>query len=90
LSLRRTFAQFPLQTLIPGWTSNPASPTSGDCVRIWNGSMWLTYYYGPSGWLRQGAGSADSATLLEPGRPILVVRPPAAAAAALLHQNATY
>ena len=61
----------------------------GDCVRIWNGSMWLTYYYGPTGWLRQGAGSADTTTLFEPGRPVLVVRP-AAAAAASLSQTATY
>ncbi len=89
LPLRRTFAQFPLQNLIPGWTSNPASPASGDIVRIWNGTGWITYYHSASGWMRQGAGSAENTMLLEPGRPVLVVRP-AAANGTMLSQTATY
>lgn len=69
-----TFAEWNIQAL-PGWTSQPANPASGDHVKLWNGSAWLTYYHDGSQWMRQGVGPASATQLNRPGRPIMIVRP---------------
>jgi len=73
-----TFAEAALQ-LLPGWKVEPAFPTIGDHVQIWTGTVWQTYYFDGSIWRRQGAGSADAASLFSPGRPVMINRPAAAA-----------
>lgn len=88
LPLRRRFADAGLEKL-PGWTSNPSNPTSGDHVRLWSGTAWLNYYYDGSRWLRQGAGDASATVVLEPGRPVFIVRP-SGSGRDTLRQNATY
>lgn len=75
LPLRRTFAEASLQTVLSGWSSNNANPITGDHVRIWSGTSWLTYYHDGAAWRRQGSGVADSIVVFEPGRPVFIVRP---------------
>ncbi|EIP96941.1 putative phosphohydrolase [Opitutaceae bacterium TAV1] len=78
LPVPRTFAELPLQTLLPAWASNPASPTAGDHVRLWNAGAWITYYHDGANWRRQGASAVqDNTRLLTPGRPVYIVRPAA-------------
>jgi hypothetical protein len=90
LPVQQTFTEFPLQTLLPNWTSNPANPTAGDHVRLWSGAAWLNYYYDGAAWKRQGSpANAGSTVLLKPGRPILIVRPAGTGSDSLLH-NKTY
>ncbi|MGC4074816.1 MAG: Ig-like domain-containing protein [Nibricoccus sp.] len=90
LPVQQTFAEFPLQTLLPNWSSNPASPADGDHVKLWSGAAWLNYYYDGSAWKRQGApANAGSTVLLKAGRPILIVRPAGAGSDSLI-QNKTY
>ena len=76
LPVEQTFSQFPLQTQLSGWTSNPANPTAGDYVQVWGGTSWLVFYYNSTKWLRQGSSAdAGSTVLLKPGRPIFIIRP---------------
>jgi hypothetical protein len=86
LPVPQTFTDFPLQNLLPDWTSNPANPTAGDHVRLWSGAAWLNYYYDGAAWKRQGSpANAGSTVLLKPGRPILIVRPAGAGSDSLIH-----
>ncbi len=90
LPVAETFTSFPLQALLPGWTSNLGNPTAGDHVRLWSGAAWLNYYHDGATWKRQGApADAGSTVLLKPGRPILIVRPAGTGADNLI-QNKTY
>ncbi|MBC8040830.1 MAG: metallophosphoesterase [Opitutaceae bacterium] len=92
LPINETFDQFALQTKVSGWSSNPASPTAGDHVRIWSGSTWLVYLYTPAnGWTRYGiAGSAGATPLSLPGRPFMISRPAAGAGVDLVTQPKPY
>jgi len=89
LPLRRTFAAFSLQTLLPDWASNSANPTAADHVRLWSGTAWVNYYYEGGHWMGQGVGDASTEILFEPGRPVFIVRP-SGSGRNLLQQNANY
>ncbi|HEX8372341.1 MAG TPA: Ig-like domain-containing protein [Chthoniobacterales bacterium] len=89
LPVPQTFAEFPIQTLLPDWSSNSANVTAGDYVRIWNGAAWLNYYHNGTDWMRQNAGSANTTPVLRPGRPIFIVRP-AGSGSNVLEQPKTY
>lgn len=86
LPVAATFLETVLQSL-PGWTTDLADPKNGDHVQLWNGTAWFSYYHDGAGWRRVGAGPADSAQLLRPGRPLMIVRSAAAAPVFFLHSK---
>jgi len=49
-----------LASLFPAGTLQSGTATTGDLLRLWSGTAWITYYHDGTRWLRQGAGNADN------------------------------
>jgi hypothetical protein len=77
-----TLGSLAMQTRATGWTSGTVA-ASCDTIQVWGGAAWLTFYYNSTNlrWERDGDPTNRDAYAIPAGRPVMIRRLSAAAAA---------